>query len=73
MSDVLVFEFATPEAVHIYEQVNKLIGLDPVAGTGDWPDGMLSHLAGGEGESIGEVVHGRDLDDVPDLVLAQPD
>jgi hypothetical protein len=52
MADVLILEFSAPDATHLYEQVNKLIGLDPVSGSGSWPEGMISHLAGGEGNHL---------------------
>lgn len=29
-----------------YGQVNKILGVDPATGTGDWPDGLLNHSAG---------------------------
>jgi len=52
MADVLVLEFSAPEAVHLYEQVNKLLEVDPAAGSGKWPDGLLTHVAGGEGDRL---------------------
>lgn len=29
-----------------YEAVNKLLGIDMVTGEGDWPSGLISHIAG---------------------------
>jgi hypothetical protein len=52
MTDLLVFEFSAPEAVELYRHVNKLIGIDPTANSGDWPDGMLTHQAGADGDSL---------------------
>jgi hypothetical protein len=52
MADLLILEFSTPEAVELYNQVNKLIGIDPTTNSGDWPEDMLSHQAGGEGERL---------------------
>ena len=52
MPDLLIFEFTAPEAVELYHQVNALLGIDPTSDTADWPAGMLSHQAGGDGDSI---------------------
>jgi hypothetical protein len=52
MADVLILEFSAPDAVHLYEQVNKLIGVDPRSDSGGWPDGLMSHLAGGDGNHL---------------------
>jgi hypothetical protein len=29
-----------------YEAVNAVLGVDPVSGEGDWPEGLISHAAG---------------------------
>jgi hypothetical protein len=42
MSEALFFEFAGVSESD-YQAVNAQLGLDPVAGSGDWPAGMLSH------------------------------
>jgi hypothetical protein len=42
MSDALFFEFSGVSA-HDYKAVNAILGLDPAAGDGLWPAGMLSH------------------------------
>jgi hypothetical protein len=44
MSDVLIVEVhgAKPEK---YDEVNGYLGFDPRTGSGDWPDGMRSHVA----------------------------
>jgi hypothetical protein len=52
MADLLILEFTAPEAVELYHQVNNLLGVDPDTGDSDWPDGILSHQAGGEGDSL---------------------
>jgi hypothetical protein len=52
MADLLIFEFSAPDAVELYNQVNKLIGIDPSTNSGDWPAGMLTHQAGGEGNGL---------------------
>jgi hypothetical protein len=40
---ILEFEGITEQQ---YDAVNEKLGLDPKAGTGDWPDGLVNHLAG---------------------------
>ena len=42
MAEALILEFgvATPED---YNGVNTRLGIDPVTGEGDWPDGLVSH------------------------------
>ena len=30
-----------------YPKVNEALGLDPDAGRGDWPQGLVSHVGGG--------------------------
>lgn len=52
MAEMLVLEFSAPDAVTMYERVNRALGVDVTSGGGDWPPGMLHHLAGGEGESL---------------------
>jgi hypothetical protein len=47
MSEAVVLEFKGVTADH-YNAVNKLLGLDPSTGSGDWPAGLLSHT-GAEG------------------------
>jgi hypothetical protein len=50
--DLLVLEFSAPAAAELYNQVNKLIGLDPSTGSGDWPTGLLGHQAGADGDTV---------------------
>ena len=52
MAELLILEFSAPSAVDIYQRVNDLLGVDPAAGTGDWPAGLIDHHAGGEGETL---------------------
>ena len=52
MAEMCIIEFSTPGAVDMYYRVNKILGVEPGTNTGDWPDGMLSHQAGGEGDSL---------------------
>jgi hypothetical protein len=53
VADLLVLEFSTPEAVALYTKVNTTLGLDAATGKGDWPAGILSHVAG---ESNGALI-----------------
>ncbi len=58
MPEALIFEFrdASPD---LYDTVNKLLGLDPGTGEGDWPEGIVSHAAGvhpdGNGPALGQA------------------
>jgi hypothetical protein len=51
MSDAIILEFKGVSADQ-YAAVNKILGIDPVTGEGDWPAGLLSHVgatgAGGD-------------------------
>lgn len=53
MADLVVLEFAAPDAVNIYRSVNKLLGWDggvpPPEGL---PAGMISHVAGESGDKL---------------------
>jgi hypothetical protein len=42
MSDAIILEFQGVDADQ-YNAVNKLLGLDPHTGEGNWPAGLLSH------------------------------
>ena len=51
MAEVVVIEVECDPA--LYPDVNKILGLDPNTGTGDWPKGLLTHVgAGGEGSVV---------------------
>lgn len=52
MPDVLVVEFSKPDAVQVYREANRRIGVDPTDGSGDWPDGMVRHVAGEAGDRL---------------------
>jgi hypothetical protein len=52
MSEVLVLEFAAPQALEIYTSVNRLLGVDPSSGSGDWPAPLKSHVAGESGDKL---------------------
>jgi hypothetical protein len=45
MAEVIVIEVDCDPA--LYPKVNETLGLDPESGSGDWPEGLLSHLGGG--------------------------
>jgi hypothetical protein len=42
----LLFEFTGDVGKSAYDAVNAKLGLNPAAGTGDWPAGLLSHGGG---------------------------
>ena len=52
MSEVVVIEFASPGAVEIYRSVNSHLGWDGVPDAAHWPAGMLSHVAGEQGDKL---------------------
>jgi hypothetical protein len=45
MAAQLVLEFEGVTEAE-YDAVNAALGLDPATGTGDWPEGIVSHAAG---------------------------
>lgn len=45
MSELLMLEFDGVDDTD-YAKVNAELGLDPETGAGDWPAGLVSHLAG---------------------------
>jgi cytochrome c oxidase assembly factor CtaG len=52
MADVLVLEFAAPNAVSIYRTVNKLLGWEGAPKQEDLPAGMITHVAGESGDKL---------------------
>jgi len=52
MAEVVVIEFALPNAVSIYNNVNKIIGWDGVPDSEAWPDGLISHVAAQAGDKL---------------------
>jgi len=52
MAEVIVLEFSAPEAASIYNKVNELLGVNPASGAGDWPRGLMSHVAGEAGDKL---------------------
>ena len=52
MAEAIILEFTTPVSQDLYNTVNGILGVDPATGKGDWPDGILSHTAGREGDAF---------------------
>ena len=52
MAEVLILEFSAEGAVDLYHKVDSQMGLDVRTGSGDWPDGLLSHVAGLDGNDL---------------------
>ena len=49
MAAALILEFEGVSQKE-YEAVNAALGIDPTTGEGDWPDGMVTHSAGLNGD-----------------------
>ncbi len=47
MADALILEFEGVSRED-YEAVNRILGIDPVSGSGDWPKGLTSHVGAGK-------------------------
>jgi len=52
MAEILILEFSTEGALDLYKKVSSRMGLDSSTGSGDWPDGQLSHTAGLDGNDV---------------------
>jgi hypothetical protein len=52
MAEVVVIEFSSPDAVSIYNRVNKIIGWEGEPDSEAWPDGMISHIAAEAGDKL---------------------
>jgi hypothetical protein len=52
MAEVIVIEFSAPDAVSIYNNVNKVLGWEGVPDPDKVPAGMLSHTAGESGDKL---------------------
>lgn len=52
MAEVLILEFSTEGALDLYEKVSGHMGLDPSTGSGDWANGLLSHVGGLDGNEL---------------------
>jgi hypothetical protein len=53
MPDILILEFSGGTREH-YDQVNDLLGVDTRTGSGDWPQGLISHT--GAATAAGDLV-----------------
>jgi hypothetical protein len=42
----ILLEFDTSIGKTQYDAVNEKLGLDPAKGTGDWPEGLITHAGG---------------------------
>jgi hypothetical protein len=45
MAELLILEFDAVDETD-YANVNAQLGLDPKTGAGEWPQGLITHLAG---------------------------
>jgi hypothetical protein len=52
MAEVVVIEFSSPDAVNIYNSVNKIIGWEGEPDSEAWPNGMISHTAAEAGDKL---------------------
>ena len=52
MAEILILEFSAEGALDLYKKVSSRMGLDPSTGSGDWPNGQLSHTAGIDGNDV---------------------
>ena len=52
MAEVVVIEFSAPDAVSIYNRVNKVLGWEGTPDSEHWPAGLLSHIAGESGDKL---------------------
>jgi hypothetical protein len=52
MSEIVVIEFAATGAAEIYRSVNRHLGLDGEPDDSQWPAGLLSHVAGEQGDKL---------------------
>jgi hypothetical protein len=51
MAEAIILEF--PGDPDLYHRVNAILGISPADGSGDWPDGMVSHVgASKDGNSL---------------------
>ncbi|MGE5335946.1 MAG: hypothetical protein ACM3JL_00815 [Nitrososphaerota archaeon] len=51
MAEVLILEFEGV-GVDFYNRVNEKLGIDMESGEGDWPQGLLTHSAGLQGDKM---------------------
>lgn len=50
MAEVIVFEVDCDPV--LYSKVNQALGLDPETRSGDWPDGLVTHIGAGTGNLV---------------------
>jgi hypothetical protein len=66
MPEVVILEFRDIDPA-IYDTVNASLGIDPVTGEGDWPEGLVSHTGAehldGNGLTVLEIWESRDAQD----------
>jgi hypothetical protein len=55
MAELLILDFDGVDEAD-YRKVNGALGLDPATGAGDWPAGLVSHVAGVSDTGHGYVV-----------------
>jgi hypothetical protein len=55
MAELLILEFDGVNETD-YARVNTHLGLDPETGAGDWPPGLITHLAGIREDGVGYVI-----------------
>jgi hypothetical protein len=55
MTELLILDFEGVDEAD-YARVNSELGLDPVSGAGDWPAGLISHVAGVSDAGHGYVI-----------------
>jgi len=52
MAEVIVIEFAAPDAGSIYNRVNRILGWGGVPGPEVRPEGLISSIAGESGDKL---------------------
>lgn len=55
MTELLILDFDGVDEAD-YVEVNRALGLDPGTGAGDWPAGLVTHVAGVSDTGHGYVV-----------------
>lgn len=70
MAELLVLEFSTADAAAIYKKVSGILGVDPATGKGDWPEGLLTHVAGVSGTDALVVVETWESKEAQEKLLA---
>lgn len=55
MAELLMLDFDGVDEAD-YAKVNAQLGLDPHTGAGDWPAGLISHIAGLSDDGRGYVI-----------------